>query len=200
MLAFAAAVFFLIITPGPGVLSAAGVGASYGRRAGLFYVGGLFLGTNIVAALVVSGVAAAVLAWAPLRVVLMIASTLYLLYLASKIALAGAKVGFIHPETPPGLKEGLLLQFINPKAYAVNTVLFSGFPFDGVSLPAEIALKFVIVNAIWIPIHLLWLQAGIAIRAMDLPGPVQRRINMAMAASMLIVVALSLWRGLAAAG
>ncbi len=199
MLAFAAAVFFLIITPGPGVLSAAGVGASYGRRAGLFYVTGLFVGTNIVAALVVSGVAAAVLAWAPLRVILMIASTLYLLYLASKIALAGAKVGFIHPETAPGLKEGLLLQFINPKAYAVNTVLFSGFPF-GTSLPAEIALKFLIVNAIWIPIHLLWLQAGIAIRAMELPGPVQRRINVAMAASMLIVVALSLWRGLAAAG
>ena len=200
MLAFAAAVFFQIITPGPGVLSAAGVGASYGRRAGLFYVTGLFLGTNVVAVLVVSGVAAAVLAWAPLRMTLMIASTADLLDLASKIAPAGAKVGFIHPETPPGLKEGLLLQFINPKAYAVNTVLFSGFPFDGVGLPVEVALKFLIVNAIWIPIHLLWLQAGIAIRAMDLPGPVQRRINVAMAASMLIVVALSLWRGLAQAG
>ena len=35
MLTFAAAVFFLIVTPGPGVLSAAGVGAAYGFRSGL---------------------------------------------------------------------------------------------------------------------------------------------------------------------
>ncbi|MGB0853473.1 MAG: LysE family translocator, partial [Pikeienuella sp.] len=34
MLTFAAAVFFLLITPGPGVLSLAGVGASFGYRAG----------------------------------------------------------------------------------------------------------------------------------------------------------------------
>ncbi|MEP4336194.1 MAG: LysE family translocator, partial [Roseobacter sp.] len=44
MLTFAAAVFFLIITPGPGVLSAAGVGAAYGMRSGLRYVLGLFIG------------------------------------------------------------------------------------------------------------------------------------------------------------
>ena len=35
MLTFAAAVFLLIVTPGPGVLSTAGVGAAYGFRAGL---------------------------------------------------------------------------------------------------------------------------------------------------------------------
>ena len=44
MLSFAAAVLFLIITPGPGVLSTAGVGSGFGFRAGLGYVGGLFLG------------------------------------------------------------------------------------------------------------------------------------------------------------
>ncbi len=32
MLIFAAAVFFLIITPGPGVLSTAGVGSAFGAR------------------------------------------------------------------------------------------------------------------------------------------------------------------------
>ena len=38
MLTFAAAVFLLIITPGPGVLSTAGVGAAFGWRKGLFYL------------------------------------------------------------------------------------------------------------------------------------------------------------------
>jgi threonine/homoserine/homoserine lactone efflux protein len=49
MLTFALAVLFLIITPGPGVLSTAGVGAGFGFRAGFRYLTGLFIGTNIVA-------------------------------------------------------------------------------------------------------------------------------------------------------
>src|SRR6056297_4015478 len=60
MLSFAAAVFFLIVTPGPGVLTTAGVGAAFGGRAGVRYVMGLFIGTNIVALAVISGVAAVV--------------------------------------------------------------------------------------------------------------------------------------------
>ena len=65
MVSFAAAVFFLIVTPGPGVLSTAGGGSGFGFRAGLAYVGGLFLGTSLVAPVAVSGLAAALLA-APL--------------------------------------------------------------------------------------------------------------------------------------
>ena len=55
MLSFTLAVFLLLITPGPGVLSTAGVGAAFGTRAGIQYVVGLFVGTNIVALSIVSG-------------------------------------------------------------------------------------------------------------------------------------------------
>ena len=58
MLTFALAVFFLIITPGPGVLSVAGVGSSFGSGPGARYIAGLFVGTNLVALAVVSGMAA----------------------------------------------------------------------------------------------------------------------------------------------
>ena len=104
---FAAAVFLLIITPGPGVLSTAGVGSAYGFRAGLSYVTGLFIGTNLVALAVVTGVAAAILANPVLRTVLAVASIGYLLYLALKIAFAGARVAFIHSTRQPGLRDGL---------------------------------------------------------------------------------------------
>lgn len=193
MLAFAAAVFFLIVTPGPGVLSTAGVGASYGARPGVFYVGGLFIGTNLVALAVVSGLAALLLADPVLRLVLGVASTAYLLYLAAKIAFAGTRIAFIHPETAPGLKDGVLLQLINPKAYAVNTVFFSNFPL-ALGFGAEMAVKFAIMNAVWIPLHLLWLGAGVALRRMSLTQATQRRINYAMALSMLIVVGLTIWK------
>ena len=45
MISFGLAVFLLIITPGPGVLSTAGVGAAFGWHRGLFYIAGLCLGT-----------------------------------------------------------------------------------------------------------------------------------------------------------
>ena len=191
MLAFAAAVFFLIVTPGPGVMTTAGVGAGFGRRAGLVYVFGLWLGNNMVAAAVISGLAAAVLAVPYLREALMALSTAYLLYLAAKIAFAGSRVAFVRPEAPPGVLGGLALQAINPKAYAVNAALFSGFPFMPDDLVAETALKLLIFNAIWIPIHLLWLAAGVGLHRLDLAPRTHRRINMGMAASMLAVVALA---------
>ena len=192
MLEFAAAVFFLIVTPGPGVLSTAGVGSAFGHRAGLAYVAGLWAGNNLVAGIVVSGLAAAALALPWLRAVLLWGSAAYLLYLAAKIAFAGARLAFIHPERAPGLWNGLALQPINPKAYAVNSAFFSGFAFLPQAPGSEIALKFLIMNAIWVPIHLAWLWAGIGLRRLDLPPRPQRIINFAMAASMLIVVALAL--------
>ena len=148
MLAFTLAVLLLLMTPGPGVLSTAGVGAAFGFRAGLRYVGGLCLGTNAVALIVVSGLAAVILAidWA--RFALMTASTLYLGYLALKIAFAGRKIAFIHAEQRPGVVAGILLQLINPKAYAVNLAWFSGFALLPGTLLAETLLKFAIINLV----------------------------------------------------
>lgn len=191
MLTFAAAVFFLIITPGPGVLSTAGVGSGFGAAAGARYVGGLFLGTNLVALAVVSGLAAVLLADPRLRTALFILSAGYLLYLALRIAFAGSRLAFIRRQKPPGVYGGIALQVINPKAYAVNTTLFTGFSFLPGSLVAETLLKFLIINLIWVPIHFLWLWAGIKLGELDLPRRTHVAINVAMAVSMLLVVGLA---------
>ena len=199
MLTFAAAVFFLIVTPGPGVLSTAGVGSGYGYRAGLGYVLGLFIGTNLVALAVISGVAAVVLSVPVVRNLLMAASIAYLLYLAGRIAFAGSRIAFIEASAAPGPGAGILLQAINPKAYAVNTTLFAGFPFAPDNLLFETVAKLVIVNLIWIPIHLGWLYAGATLHRLNLSEAAHRRINHLMAASMLAVVLLAILAGLRAA-
>lgn len=191
MITFIAAVFFLIITPGPGVLSTAGVGSAFGYQAGLRYVGGLFVGTNLVSLAVVTGLAAIVLSVPVVRTVLLYASAVYLLYLALKIALSGSKIAFIKAERPPGFIGGLALQAINPKAYAVNTALFTGFAFLPDSLLAETLLKFLIMNAIWVPIHLLWLSAGVYLHRLNLSEHMHFIINVAMAICMLSVVGLA---------
>ena len=192
MLTFAAAVFFLIVTPGPGVLSIAGVGSAFGGRAGFRYFAGLFLGNFAVALAVISGLAAILLAAPVVRTALFLASTAYLLYLAIRIATAGSKLAFIEAARPPGIRDGLALQAINPKAYAVNTALFTGFAFMPDAPGWEAAIKLLILNAIWIPIHVAWLWAGVTVRRLDLAPGTQRAINIAMAASMLAVVGLAL--------
>lgn len=191
MLTFAAAVFFLIITPGPGVLSTAGVGAAYGGRAGTRYVLGLFIGTNLVAAAVVSGLAAVILANVALRNVLFALSTAYLFYLALRIAFAGSRIAFITAKKAPNVLNGIALQLINPKAYAVNTSLFSGFSFMPGDLLTETITKFIIVNAIWIPIHFLWLWMGIKMGQLNISERGHRIINFAMGFAMFMVVILA---------
>ncbi len=192
MLTFSIAVFMLLITPGPGVLSTAGVGAAFGFKAGLRYVFGLFLGTNLVALAVISGLATALFAIPWSRTLLLILSTLYLIYLAAKIAFAGSKISFIQSKIRPGIRAGVLLQAINPKAYVVNTALFSGFAFLPDALITETLVKFLLINAIWIPIHLLWLRGGSLIQELHLPLRKQRIINWIMAVLLLGVVGLAL--------
>lgn len=191
MLTFVAAVFFLLITPGPGVLSTAGIGSAFGGASGVRYVGGLFVGSNMVALAVVSGLTAALFADDRLRTVLFALSVMYLFYLAVRIAFAGSRIAFIERASPPSFVDGVLLQVINPKAYVVGATLFGGFSFWPEFLLAEISLKFLILNAIWVPVHFLWLWAGIRLGQLDLPRKTHIAINVGMALSMLAVVGLA---------
>jgi threonine/homoserine/homoserine lactone efflux protein len=192
LLTFALAVFLLIVTPGPGVLSLAGVGAAFGWNRGLRYMMGLWLGTNLVSLAVITGVAAVILADPIIRTILLVASAAYLGYLALRIAFAGAKIAFMHMEAP-GFTTGVMLQLINPKAYAVNTTLFSSFAFYPDSYAVETGIKLVITNIIWLILHALWLAAGVKVNSLDLHPRTQRIINLGMAACLIGVVGLSLW-------
>ena len=193
MIAFCLAVLLLLVTPGPGVLSTAGVGAAFGFNAGLRYVTGLFIGTNLVALIVVSGLAAVILATPWARNTLLVASAIYLLYLAARIAFAGKKIAFITADKKPGLRAGLLLQLINPKAYAVNMTWFTGFVLFPGSLITETLFKFMVINLIWIPIHLLWLAAGNAVNQLELSPQTHFLINCAMALALVVVVGLAIY-------
>ena len=189
---FAVAVLLLTITPGPAVLTLAGVGSAFGWRHGVWFLSGLFIGVHLVCFAVISGLAALIMTDPVVRVVLLLASSAYLGYLALKIALAGIKIGFIHM-VAPGFVNGVMLQLINPKAYAVNTMLFSSFAFFPGNFAIETGLKLLINNAIWIPIHFLWLYAGVKVNQLDLPAQTHKQSNFVMVGCLLAVVGLSVW-------
>ncbi|WP_171102362.1 LysE family translocator [Ruegeria sp. HKCCD7255] len=192
MLEFVVAVFFLLITPGPGVLTTAGIGSAFGFRAGLAFMAGLMVGGFINMMLVISGVAAAALAVPLLRTVLLFASVGYLLFLAWRIASAGSKVGFSPAAAPLGFRNGLMLQFINPKAYVVSTALFSGFAFLPEAPLWEVILKLILFNMIWVPVHLIWLGMGAKLGSLDLSEKTHRAINFAMAFCLGVVALVAL--------
>lgn len=194
---FASAIFLMLITPGPGVMTAAGVGAAFGFRPGLRYLVGLCLGSNLVGFAVISGLAALVLAEPAIRTALLACSCGYLLYLASQILRASGALGFTPATRQPGIGDGILLQVLNPKAYVVNTVIFAGFALWPEAYVREILVKLLIVNAIWVPIHLLWLGAGVQIKRLDLAPGTQSRINIGMAAALTVVAVIAFVSGFA---
>jgi threonine/homoserine/homoserine lactone efflux protein len=193
MINFALAVFFLIITPGPGVLSVAGVGAAFGYKSGVRYILGLCLGTNLVALAVVTGLAAIVLSNSFLRAALMLCSSSYLLFLAYRIATQGADISFSKSDRKPGILAGILLQLVNPKAYAVNTAMYTAFLIYPNSIILEIGIKFVIMNLIWFPIHLFWLFLGVYLKSLNLSSRHQSNVNLLMACALVIVVVLAVF-------
>lgn len=70
--------------------------AGFGYPAGLRFLIGLFIGTNLVTVAVISGLAAVLMSVPIVRIVLLAASPGYPLYLAARIALSGSRLATHH--------------------------------------------------------------------------------------------------------
>ena len=183
--------FLMMVTPGPGVLSLAGVGAGFGWKVGMMYLIGLFFGTNGVALLVVLGFKQFLFEIDGVEITFLLLSLSYLSFLSWRIATSDNKTRFKLSLKAPRLYEGIFLQFVNPKAYVVQGHLFVVLSLGMASYSTEIIVKFIIVNSIWIPIHLLWLWLGISLKKWSLGVNKQIWVNRGMGLALFAVVVLS---------
>ena len=183
--------FLMMVTPGPGVLSLAGVGAGFGWKVGMMYLIGLFFGTNGVALLVVLGFKQFLFEIDGVEITFLLLSLSYLSFLSWRIATSDNKTGFKQSLKAPRLYEGIFLQFVNPKAYVVQGHLFVVLSLGMVSYTTEIIIKCIIVNSIRIPIHLLWLWLGISLKKWSLAVNKQVWVNRGMGLALFAVVILS---------
>tara|TARA_B100000927_G_scaffold252102_1_gene217215 strand:+ start:127 stop:717 length:591 start_codon:yes stop_codon:yes gene_type:complete len=191
MLTFTIAIFLMIITPGPGVLSLAATGSGFGWKAGILYLAGLFIGTNTVLVFVVTGFKGFLFQIPWVEPVFLIISLSYLSWIAWRIASAGNEIKFKKSKNEPTFFEAIFLQIINPKAYLVNGILFAGFPLISFSLQQEILIKALIINLVWIPVHFFWLWLGIKLRQWGLSKGKQAIVNKVMAFCLFVVIALA---------
>ena len=183
--------FLMMVTPGPGVLSLAGVGAGFGWRVGIMYLIGLFLGTNGVALLVVLGFKQFLFNIDGVELTFLFLSLSYLSFLSWRIATSDNKTGFKQSFKSPKLYEGVFLQFVNPKAYVVQGHLFVVLSLGILPYNLEIITKFIIVNSIWIPIHFFWLWLGISLKKWSLASNKQIWVNRGIGLALFAVVVLS---------
>ena len=113
-------------TPGPNTALSATLAANYGLRRALPFVCAVPAGWSLLLILNAAGLGALVLGFPPLRWGLLLTGALYLLWLAWKLAstqrLSESTQGPI-----VGFKQGVMLQFINIKAWFLALSVVSGW-------------------------------------------------------------------------
>ncbi len=113
-------------TPGPNTALSATLAANHGLRHALPFVCAVPAGWGVLLILNAAGLGAMVLGFPPLRWGLLLVGALYLLWLAYKLAATNQLSEAAH-SLPIGFKQGVLLQFINIKAWLLAMSVVSGW-------------------------------------------------------------------------
>ncbi len=181
-------------SPGPSTMSVTAIGAAFGFRRSLAYLGGIMLGTTIVLLAVAAGVVAMLLSLPWLSPVLLGISAAYILYLAYKIGTAAPLSRQDRPAKAPSFAGGLVLALANPKAYLAIAAVFAANRLALGSPGAEAAAKIAVLTAMIVVIHLVWLGAGVSLSRL-LHNPTSSRIvNLGFAAVLVATTALAIIR------
>lgn len=126
---FIALIVFLVplaYSPGPGNMFFAANGARFGFVATIPANAGYHLATWCVTVAIGFGFVAAMDQFPNVFVVLKIAGSLYVLWIAWKLFKAGALEGD-HKAQPASFRDGVVLLLLNPKAYVIIALMFTQF-------------------------------------------------------------------------
>ena len=182
----------LMASPGPATLSVAATAAVYGLRGSLAYVLGINLGTIAVLLAVALGASTLLHALPQLALPVTIAASLYILYLAYRIATA-PPLSHDGGKAAPGWLPGFALAIANPKAYLAIGAVYAKAMLIPTDALADAILKCLILSLAIIAIHALWALAGSVLTATLRDPKASRLVNLAMAAALVIVLLIDLF-------
>ena len=179
--------FVTSVTPGPNNMMLLTSGVNFGFRRTVPHMLGISMGHALMVFLVGLGLAGVFTAWPLALTVLKVASVAYMLWLAWKIAHAGAPgEGRVKPQ-PMTFLQAAAFQWVNPKAWAMALGAVSAYVVEPSAWAyAAVAGAFALVN---LPSVSVWAGGGQAVRRwLDGPGRL-RAFNWTMAG----LLVLSLW-------
>jgi len=156
----------LLGSPGPATLSLAAVGATFGVRVGTPYLAGILMGLFCAMMGAVFGIAAIFTQWPQAEKIVQLLGASYLMYVAYRIATAPVLGDSdFAKHKAPGLRDGFVLNLLNPKAYAAFFVLFSQFLLPLKELSTQYMATSLIVFAVAVIVDSIWLAIGSGIRS-----------------------------------
>jgi threonine/homoserine/homoserine lactone efflux protein len=150
------------ITPGPNNLMLMASGANYGFRRTIPHMLGVAIGFMLMIVLVGLGLAQVFDAYPASYRILLVASVIYLLYLAWKIATAARPDAPELAGSPFTFVQAALFQWVNPKAWAM--ALTAASVYAPSRSPSSMVVMALVFGAISLPSVSLWTALGQQIR------------------------------------
>ena len=184
--------FVTSVTPGPNNMMLMASGANFGFHRSIPHMLGISLGHALMVFLVGMGLAGAVHAVPGLLTGMKIASILYMLWLAWKIANSAAPGEGKSGGRPFSFLQAAAFQWVNPKAWAMALGATSAYAPDGsVQSYLIVAVVFACVN---LPSVSLWAYAGQKVRQFLTVPSRLRAFNWTMAGLLIASLAPVLWQ------
>jgi threonine/homoserine/homoserine lactone efflux protein len=162
-------------SPGPSTLAVMASATAFGMRQSLGFVSGAIAGTAAVLSAVATGVVALLTSVPGLGSGLTVASSIYILYLAWRIAIAPPISKRANGALAPSFASGFLLAIANPKAWFAIAAVFTGATLVESSRELDALLKTAVLAGMIVFIHLAWLVAGSSLAGF-LRDPLRARI------------------------
>ena len=159
LLALAGFGFVAAVTPGPNNLILWASGTEFGFRRSIRHILGTALGIGAMALGVAAGIGALVTALPGISLLMKIAGTGYLLYLAWQVAGAGA-LARTTISKPLDLRQAAAFQLVNPKSWIFALSAMTTFrPVDMPVIAGSIAVAVTMMLVI-VPTAAVWAAAG----------------------------------------
>ncbi len=157
----------LVCTPGPGNLILAMSGARWGVKQTIPLIVGIDIAYVFCSFLIGLGLCELFNVWPQAYILLKYAGGGYLVYLAHRIW--RLQTGFKEkPLSAMGLKDGVILTVLNPKAHVLMILMFSQFMTPGSSVLSQVIILTLALALVNIPNHFAWGYMGeIAIRRLS---------------------------------
>ena len=191
ILALAGFAFVTSVTPGPGNLLLLASGVNFGFRRSLPLVLGISFGFLLMVLVIGLGLGPVLQRYPFAAAALKIACLVYVFWLAWKIFRSAPAPGDSERTAGRPLRflQAALLQWLNPKAWAVALIVTVSYTASGGSTSdymARLVLVILLFGAVNLPSISLWAISGVALRRL-LDDPLRlRRFNAAMAVLLLL--------------
>ena len=188
---FLLAAMALLGSPGPGIAALLAVTRGSGLRAGLRYYAGLQVGLALAAAISAAGLFSLLAAFPVLLQAASVCAVVYLVYLAYKIGTAPVRAAVPATDAASPLA-AFFLGTTNPKAYLAFASLMASGTLVSAGATADAALKWLLIVGVILIVDLAWVLLGAVLHRATLPPRVERVMNLAFAAAILIAAVTAL--------